>query len=81
MKTSEYRGLTDEQLNLALQEVIKNLFHLRFQSATERLETPSEMLKARREVARIKTIQRERQMGIRGQAPTQVPAETTRTRG
>ena len=38
----------------------KNLFDLRFQSATDRLETPSEMRKARREVARILTIQRER---------------------
>jgi large subunit ribosomal protein L29 len=81
MKKSEYRGLTDEQLKLALLEVVKNLFHLRFQSATERLETPSEMLKARREIARIKTIQRERQLGIRGQAPTQVPAESARTGG
>ena len=34
----------------------------RFQSATERLETPSEMQKARREVARIKTLQREREI-------------------
>ena len=81
MKPAEYRGMTDEQLNLALQEVIKNLFHLRFQSATERLETPSEMLKARREVARIKTIQRERKLGIRGQAPTHVPAEPRKAGG
>jgi large subunit ribosomal protein L29 len=62
MKASEYRQMSDEQLDLALKDVIKNLFHLRFQSATERLETPSELLKARREVARIKTIQRERQL-------------------
>ena len=61
MKTSEYRGMSDEQLALSLRDVEKNLFHLRFQSATERLETPSEIRKAKREVARIKTIQRERQ--------------------
>ena len=63
MKPGEYRGMSDEQLELTLKDLVKNLFHLRFQSATERLETPSELLKARREVARIKTIQRERQMG------------------
>jgi large subunit ribosomal protein L29 len=61
-KTAEYREMSDEQLDLALKDVIKNLFHLRVQSATERLETPSEMRKARREIARIKTVQREKQL-------------------
>jgi large subunit ribosomal protein L29 len=62
MKPSEYRGMSDEQLELSLKEVVKNLFHLRFQSATDRLETPSELRKAKQEVARIRTIQRERQL-------------------
>ncbi len=62
MKPSEYREMSEEQLDLSLKEVVKNLFHLRFQSATERLETPSEIRKAKREVARIRTIQRERQL-------------------
>jgi large subunit ribosomal protein L29 len=61
MKPAEYRGMSDEQLALSLKDVVKNLFHLRFQSATERLETPSEIRKAKREVARIMTIQHERQ--------------------
>ena len=65
MKSAEYRQMSDEQLNLALKDLVKNLFHLRFQSATDRLETPSEILKAKREVARIKTIQRERALGLR----------------
>ncbi len=62
MKTAEYRGMGDEQLDLSLKDLVKNLFHLRFQSATERLETPSEIRKARREIARILTIKRERQL-------------------
>jgi large subunit ribosomal protein L29 len=62
MKPSEYRGMSAEQLGLSLKEEVKNLFHLRFQSATERLETPSEIRKAKREIARILTIQRERQL-------------------
>ena len=62
MKPAEYRGMSDEQLDLSLKEVVKNLFHLRFQSATERLETPSEIKKAKREVARVRTVQRERQL-------------------
>ena len=66
MKANEYRQMSDEQLDLSLKEVVKNLFHLRFQSATDRLETPSEIQKAKREVARIRTIIRERQKGIGG---------------
>ena len=73
MKSDEYRQLTDEQLDLSLKEVVKNLFHLRFQSATERLETPSEIRKAKREVARIQTVRRERQLRIRGAEPTKIP--------
>src|SRR5436853_7692441 len=61
MKPAEYRGMSDEDLNNSLREVRKHLFDLRFQSATDRLETPSEIRKARREIARIKTLQRQRQ--------------------
>jgi large subunit ribosomal protein L29 len=69
MKIAEYRQMSDEQLTLTLRETVKNLFHLRFQSATDRLETPSEIRKAKQEVARIKTILHERQLGLRGQKP------------
>ena len=71
MKSADLRQMSDEQLDLTLKETVKNLFHLRFQSATDRLETPSELQKAKREVARIKTILLERKNGIRGQKPTQ----------
>lgn len=71
MKAEDLRQMSDEQLDLTLKETVKNLFHLRFQSATDRLETPSEIQKAKRDVARIRTILRERQMGTRGQKPTQ----------
>ena len=60
-KPDELRGMSDEQLRLTLTDELKNLFQLRFQSATDRLETPSELRKSRRVVARIRTIQRERQ--------------------
>ena len=62
MKAKELREMGDEQLQLTLKDTLKNLFHLRFQSATERLETPSEIRKAKRELARIKTVQREREL-------------------
>jgi large subunit ribosomal protein L29 len=54
--------MSDEQLELTHEEVVKQLFHLRVQSATERLETPSEMKKVKKDIARILTIQRARQL-------------------
>ena len=61
-KAAEYRGMSDEQLSLTLNDIEKHLFQLRFQSATDRLETPSEIRKASRDIARIKTIQRQREL-------------------
>jgi large subunit ribosomal protein L29 len=61
-KAAEYRGMSEEQLTLTLRDVEKHLFQLRFQSATDRLETPSEIRKARREIARIMTVQRQREL-------------------
>jgi large subunit ribosomal protein L29 len=59
-KASELRQMSDEQLELTLKEATENLFHLRVQSQTERLDAPSELRRHRRLVARVKTIQRER---------------------
>jgi large subunit ribosomal protein L29 len=61
-RMKEFRGMSDEQLALTLKDTEKHLFQLRFQSATDRLETPSEIRKAKREIARIKTIQREKEL-------------------
>jgi large subunit ribosomal protein L29 len=73
-KPAELREQTDEQLELTLREVQTNLFRLRLQSETERLEAPSEIVKAKREIARIKTILRQREIGrersLVGSAPT-----------
>lgn len=60
MKPAEFRAMSDEQLSLALKDTIKHLFQLRCQSAAERLEAPSEIRKAKKDVARIKTIMTER---------------------
>jgi large subunit ribosomal protein L29 len=60
-KASELREMSDEQLALTLKEATGNLFHLRLQAQTERLDAPSELRKQRRTVARIKTIQNQRQ--------------------
>lgn len=61
MKAAELREMSDEQLQLTLAETCDRLFRLRIQSQTERLDAPSEIRRQRRLVARIKTVQRERQ--------------------
>jgi large subunit ribosomal protein L29 len=65
-RMKEFRGKNDEQLSLALKDTEKHLFQLRFQSATDRLETPSEIRKARRDIARIRTLQREKELAKLG---------------
>ena len=62
MKPDELRAMSDEQLALTLKDTIKNLFHLRCQSATDRLETPSELKKAKKDIARLLTIRRQREL-------------------
>ena len=57
----ELREMSDEQLDATAKEAAQTLFRLRFQSQSERLNTPSEIRKNRRLIARIKTIQTERQ--------------------
>jgi large subunit ribosomal protein L29 len=76
INTTDLRGMSDEQLGLTLKDTEKHLFQLRFQSATDRLETPSEMRKARRDIARIKTVQRERELA----KLADLPAEQLATR-
>ncbi|TWT83690.1 50S ribosomal protein L29 [Planctomycetes bacterium CA13] len=59
-KIKELRDMSDEQLQATINEAGETLFRLRFQSQSERLNTPSEIRKNRRLIARIKTIQTER---------------------
>ena len=59
---SELREMNDEQLAFSLRDTRDELFRLRFQSATERLDAPGTLRKLRRDIARILTIQREREL-------------------
>ena len=67
---SELRDMSDEQLELNLREAAENLFRLRIQSQTERLDAPSELRKQRRLIARIKTIQTERAKQVAAETQT-----------
>ena len=59
-KANELREMSDEQLGLTLKEANENLFRLKIQSTTEKLDAPSELRRNRRLVARIKTLQTQR---------------------
>ena len=56
------REMSDEQLEHELRETQQSLFRLRLQAATERNDVPSNVKKLRRGIARIRTIQREREI-------------------
>ena len=58
---SELREMSDEQLELTLKESKENLFKFHIQAQTDRLDAPSELRRHRRLVARVKTIQTQRQ--------------------
>jgi len=60
MKMAELRQLPHEELMRELREAQRAIFNLRFQRETERLEKPAELRKARKKVARILTLLRER---------------------
>jgi large subunit ribosomal protein L29 len=61
LKASELRDLSDEELERRLAESRENLFNLRFQLATGALENSARLGLARRDIARILTIQAERE--------------------
>jgi large subunit ribosomal protein L29 len=60
MRPRQLRDLTDEELGQRLHETREELFNLRFQSATGALENSARLRLAKREIARILTIQHER---------------------
>jgi large subunit ribosomal protein L29 len=80
-KPSELREMSDEQLALVLAETTANLFHLRVQAQTERLDAPSELQRARRLVARIKTIQTQRAAALDRAARQATPTMTAAAGG
>ena len=60
----ELRTKTDEELVNLLREAKSELFNLRFQAATGQLESHGKLRAGRKEIARIYTIMRERELGI-----------------
>ncbi|NLY11704.1 MAG: 50S ribosomal protein L29 [Firmicutes bacterium] len=65
MKASEIRALSNEELQKKLDDLKEELFNLRFQSVTGQLDNPMRIKEVRKDIARVKTIMRERVLNIK----------------
>ena len=63
-KPADLRGVEDDELVSKLREAKEELFNLRFQAATGQLESHGRLRAVRKDIARIYTIMRERELGI-----------------
>ena len=64
MKTTEIRKLSVEELTKKLDELKKDLFMLRMQHATNQLDNPMQIASVKKDIARIKTIIREKETNV-----------------
>ena len=62
MEIDDIRGMTDEELADELDSVNRELMNLRFRTATMQLANVNEINKARKRIARVLTVQREREL-------------------
>ncbi len=68
LRSDEIRDMSDGDINARLAELEEERFRLKFRSATEPLENPLRLRTIRRDIARLKTILRERQLAATGGA-------------
>ena len=64
MKAKELKNLSVEDLNKKLNELKKDLFMLRMQHATNQLDNPMQLANVKKDIARVKTIIREKETKI-----------------
>ncbi len=62
MELKKMREMTDAELTVELTKMKKDLFNLRFQHVTGQLENPIKMRDTKRDIARVKTIIREKEL-------------------
>ena len=61
-KKENFKEMADDELKKKLDELVKGLFNLRFRKVTDVVENPAQFKKDRRNIARIKTVMREREL-------------------
>lgn len=64
MKAVEFRNLTTAEIEQKISGFKEELFNLRFQLATGQLDNPAQIRDIRKQIARAKTVLRERELGI-----------------
>lgn len=64
MKALEFRNLTTAEIEQKVNGFKEELFNLRFQLATGQLDNPAQIRDIRKQIARAKTVLRERELGI-----------------
>jgi large subunit ribosomal protein L29 len=62
MNGNDIRELTDQEIAERIEQLSEERFRLRFRSATQQLENPILLRTIRRDIARLKTVQREREL-------------------
>jgi len=67
-KKENYKEMADDELQKRLDELVKGLFNLRFRKVTDVVENPAQFKKDRRNIARIKTVLRERELKAKTKA-------------
>ena len=75
MKMFEIKELSDEELKKRVKDEEENLSHLRFRHATTQLESPAKLRTVRRDIARMKTLLRQRE--VKRQREAKEKPETT----
>jgi large subunit ribosomal protein L29 len=66
MKIADLRGMRPDEMAVKLEEIERHLFELRAQAVTEKLENSKSIQNSKRDIARLKTVMRERM--IKGQS-------------
>ena len=76
MKAETLRDLSPDELTIKADELREQLLKLRFQQSTGQIENPQTLRTVRKDIARVLTIQREKELGLEVSAAEPVPAET-----
>jgi large subunit ribosomal protein L29 len=80
MRAEEIRDLSDADIRARVGEMEEERFRLKFRSATETLEDPLRLRTIRRDIARLKTIQRERELAASAETTTRGTSKRPRAR-
>lgn len=64
MKIQDIRDLSTQELEDKIKDLKEELFNLRFQNATNQLDNPVRIVSVKRDIARVKTVLREKELGI-----------------